>query len=46
MIVDGITAAHRSTWSKLARLHTATIDLPMHTTRVDDTDRRPDRPTL
>lgn len=46
MIVDGITDRNRSTWSKLARLHTATIDLPMHTKRVDDSDRRPDRPTL
>ncbi|WP_260855628.1 hypothetical protein [Curtobacterium sp. 9128] len=36
MIIDGISEAHRGTWSKLARFHTATIVLPMHTTRVED----------
>ncbi len=36
MIIDGISEAHRPTWSKLARLHSATIVLPMHTTRVED----------
>ncbi|ROP65669.1 hypothetical protein EDF24_3462 [Curtobacterium sp. PhB130] len=45
MNIDGISTAHRGTWSKLNRLHTATIVLPMHTKHIDDADRRPDRPT-
>ncbi|MCJ1715375.1 hypothetical protein ACLBWP_04305 [Microbacterium sp. M1A1_1b] len=46
IVVDGISPANRGTWSRLNRLHTATVDLPTHTKRVDDSDRRPDRPTL
>jgi hypothetical protein len=42
VIVDGITDAHRGTWSRLTRLHTASIGLPTHTTRVEDPDRQRD----
>ncbi|MBF4616355.1 hypothetical protein [Curtobacterium sp. VKM Ac-1376] len=42
MIVDGITDVHRGTWSRLTRLHTASIGLPTHTTRVDEPDRQQD----
>ncbi|ROP64087.1 hypothetical protein [Curtobacterium sp. PhB115] len=42
MIVDGISDAHRGTWSRLTRLHTASVGLPMHTTRVEDPDRQRD----
>ncbi|MBF4609280.1 hypothetical protein [Curtobacterium sp. VKM Ac-1393] len=42
MIVDGISDAHRTTWSRLTRLRTATIGLPMQTSRVDDPDRSTD----
>jgi hypothetical protein len=34
MIIDGISDAHRATWSRLTRLHTASVSLPTHTTRV------------
>jgi hypothetical protein len=40
MIIDGISDAHRGTWSRLTRLHTASVTLPMHTSRVAETDRR------
>jgi hypothetical protein len=40
MIIDGISDAHRGTWSRLTRLHTASVSLPMQTTRVADPDRR------
>uniref|UniRef100_A0A942T1Z5 Uncharacterized protein n=1 Tax=Neobacillus citreus TaxID=2833578 RepID=A0A942T1Z5_9BACI len=43
MVIDGISETHRGTWSRLTRLHTASVTLPMHTTRVDDPDRRGDR---
>jgi hypothetical protein len=42
MIIDGISDAHRGTWSRLTRLHTASVSLPMHTTRVAEQDRRED----
>ncbi|WP_141693463.1 hypothetical protein [Curtobacterium sp. UCD-KPL2560] len=42
MIIDGISDANRGTWSRLTRLHTASVTLPMHTTRVVDPDRRED----
>jgi hypothetical protein len=28
MIIDGISDAHRGTWSRLTRLHTASVTLP------------------
>ncbi|MET3451284.1 hypothetical protein [Curtobacterium pusillum] len=34
MIIDGISDAHRGTWSRLTRLHTASVTLPTQTTRV------------
>ncbi|WP_186377267.1 hypothetical protein [Curtobacterium pusillum] len=34
MIIDGISDAHRATWSRLTRLHTASVALPTQTTRV------------
>jgi hypothetical protein len=34
MIIDGISDAHRGTWSRLTRLHTASVSLPTQTTRV------------
>lgn len=40
MIIDGISDAHRGTWSRLTRLHTASVTLPTQTTRVDDPERR------
>jgi hypothetical protein len=46
MIVDGITDAHRGTWSRLTRLHTATVVLPMHTTLIDSADARPEVPAI
>ncbi|MFZ7087696.1 hypothetical protein [Curtobacterium sp. RRHDQ10] len=39
---DGIADAHRTTWSRLTRLHTASVTLPMRTTRVDESERRAD----
>ncbi|MFJ4220831.1 hypothetical protein [Curtobacterium luteum] len=36
MVIDGISETHRGTWSRLTRLNTASIRLPMRTTRVDD----------
>ncbi|MBT2500935.1 hypothetical protein [Curtobacterium sp. ISL-83] len=36
MIVDGISDVHRGTWSRLTRLHTASVALPMQTSRVED----------
>jgi hypothetical protein len=36
MIIDGISDAHRGTWSRLTRLHTASITLPTQTTRVTE----------
>ncbi|WIE66241.1 MULTISPECIES: hypothetical protein [unclassified Curtobacterium] len=42
MIVDGISDANRGTWSRLTRLHTASVGLPMHTTRVEATAPTPD----
>ena len=42
MIIDGISDANRSTWSRLTRLHTASVTLPMHTSRVAEADRRSD----
>ena len=40
MIIDGISDAHRGTWSRLTRLHTASVTLPTHTTRVSEPKRR------
>jgi len=40
MIIDGISDAHRGTWSRLTRLHTASVTLPTQTTRVADPKRR------
>jgi hypothetical protein len=40
--IDGITDAHRGTWSRLTRLHTASAALPTQTTRVDDGHGLPD----
>lgn len=34
MVIDGISDAHRGTWSRLTRLHTASVTLPTQTTRV------------
>jgi hypothetical protein len=34
--IDGIQDSHRATWTRLTRLNTAVIGLPVHTTRVDD----------
>lgn len=42
MIVDGISDAHRGTWSRLTRLHTASVGLPLQTSRIDDPDRSTD----
>lgn len=42
MIIDGISDAHRGTWSRLTRLHTASVSLPMETSRVADAERRAD----
>ncbi|GAA3339049.1 hypothetical protein GCM10017714_12920 [Curtobacterium pusillum] len=39
MIIDGISDAHRGTWSRLTRLHTASITLPVQTTRVVEPKR-------
>ncbi|WP_176491630.1 hypothetical protein [Curtobacterium sp. 'Ferrero'] len=36
MVIDGISETHRGTWSRLTRLNTASISLPMRTTRVDE----------
>ncbi len=36
MVIDGISDTHRTTWSRLTRLNTASVSLPMRTTRVDD----------
>lgn len=33
---DGITDAHRSTWTRLARLHMASTAVPDRTTYVED----------
>jgi hypothetical protein len=35
---DGIAEAHRGTWSRLTRLHTASVTLPVRTTRVEESD--------
>jgi hypothetical protein len=40
IVLDGITKDHRGTWSRLTRLHTATVGLPLQTSRVDDDDLR------
>ncbi|WP_156794882.1 hypothetical protein [Curtobacterium sp. BH-2-1-1] len=40
MIIDGISDAHRGTWSRLTRLHTASVSLPTHTTRVAEPEGR------
>jgi hypothetical protein len=40
IVLDGISDANRGTWNRLTRLHTATLGLPMRTTRVDDPERR------
>jgi hypothetical protein len=45
MIIDGISDAHRGTWSRLTRLHTASVSLPTHTTRVAETATRVEDPT-
>jgi hypothetical protein len=39
-ITDGVTDAHRTTWSRLTRLHLASAGLPMRTTFVEDAERR------
>ncbi|WP_420361851.1 hypothetical protein AABM26_08380 [Curtobacterium aetherium] len=47
IILDGVTQGNRGTWSRLTRLHTATVGLPMQTSRVEDDDlRREDASTL
>jgi hypothetical protein len=40
ILVDGISQGNRQTWSRLTRLHTASVGLPMQTSRVVDEDRR------
>ncbi|MDM7888482.1 MULTISPECIES: hypothetical protein [Curtobacterium] len=40
MIIDGISDANRGTWSRLTRLHTASVTLPMHTSRVAKPEQR------
>ena len=40
--IDGISDAHRGTWSRLTRLHTASSGLPTRTQRVDDGRERED----
>ncbi|WP_186315185.1 hypothetical protein [Curtobacterium sp. BH-2-1-1] len=40
MIIDGISDAHRGTWSRLTRLHTASVTLPMQTTRLAEPEHR------
>ncbi|WFR65873.1 hypothetical protein P9139_11985 [Curtobacterium flaccumfaciens] len=34
MIIDGISDAHRGTWTRLTRLRSASITIPTQTTRV------------
>ncbi|WIE55738.1 MULTISPECIES: hypothetical protein [unclassified Curtobacterium] len=34
--IDGISDAHRGTWSRLTRLHTASAGLPTQTKRTED----------
>jgi hypothetical protein len=47
IVLDGITQGNRRTWSRLTRLHTATVGLPLQTSRVDDDDlRREDSSSL
>ena len=47
IVLDGITQDNRRTWSRLTRLHTATVGLPLQTSRVDDDDlRREDTSSL
>ncbi|MDM7891443.1 hypothetical protein [Curtobacterium caseinilyticum] len=40
MIIDGISDANRGTRSRLTRLHTASVTLPMHTSRVAKPEHR------
>jgi hypothetical protein len=40
--LEGITDAHRGTWSRLTRLHTASASLPTQTKRVEDDRNRTD----
>lgn len=40
--IDGVTDAHRATWSRLTRLHLASAGLPMQTSLLDDADARSD----
>jgi hypothetical protein len=44
--LDGVTQGNRRTWSRLTRLHTAAVNLPLQTSRVDDEDLRPSDATL
>jgi hypothetical protein len=40
IVLDGVTQGNRQTWSRLTRLHTATVGLPMQTSHIDDEDLR------
>jgi hypothetical protein len=42
---DGVTDVHRSTWSRLTRLHLASAGLPTQTSRTDDPERRHEDPS-
>jgi hypothetical protein len=44
--IDGITEAHRSTWTRLTRLRAATTTLPDRTTYLDDRTPDQDRAAL
>ncbi|WP_181431054.1 hypothetical protein [Curtobacterium sp. MCBD17_021] len=47
IVLDGVTQGNRRTWSRLTRLHTATVGLPLQTSRVeDDGVRREDASSL
>ncbi|WP_156364079.1 hypothetical protein [Curtobacterium sp. Leaf261] len=37
--VDGISEAHRTTWSRLSRFRTASIAAPPYTLRDDEPDQ-------